>query len=907
MKIIVLDIEGMTCEHCQKKIHDAIAGLDGIKNVIVDLEKNQAEVEYEPTKVNIDAMREAVTKTGYTVSGEGEEKAMPFPEAIEKEETIEGGETEKVTLPITGMTCASCAVNIEKALSKAKGVNKATVNFATEKATVEYNPRVASKKDLEKAVKDTGYGVASEKAKMILDIEGMTCASCASTIEKALKKTKGVDSASVNFAIERAVVEFDTNITNVEELEKAVEKVGYHVRKKEGHLAEKEDETEVRVQKARKLLISAMIPEAIIMVLMMLHYMVFKISYYNTIIAVLGFPIVFILGWETHKASWKSIKQGRANMDVLISIGSVPPYLMGLAVFIFPAASFIEMATTIVSFHLLGRYLEIKAKGRASQAIRKLLQLGAKTATILVNGKEEEVPIESVREGDIMIVRPGEKIPTDGVIIEGKSAIDESMATGESMPINKRPGDEVIGATINQKGLLKVKATKVGKDTFLSQVIKMVEECQGSKVPIQEFADRITAYMVPSILLISLITVISWLVFPSFFMSIITWGEPFLPWITTELGIVTLAIFAGVAVLVISCPCALGLGTPTALMVGSGIGAENGVLIRSGEAIQTMKDVHTIVFDKTGTITKGRPEVTDIVKNGEFEERDILYFAASVEHGSEHPLAQAILEVAEKKGIELSKVTNFETSTGKGIIGKVDEKEVAVGNKKLMNELKIDFTDLIKDVERLEDEAKTAMMVAVDKKAAGIIAEADTLKEDSIQAINELERRGIKTVMITGDNKRTGEAIAKKVGISRVIAEVLPEDKVAEIKRLQDEVGIVAMVGDGINDAPALKQANVGIAIGTGTDIAIESSDITLVRGDLSSVIIALNLSQEVFKKIKQNYFWAWAYNGVAIPLAAIGLLHAMIGVAAMALSSVTVITNSLRLRKAKIKPKYLK
>jgi Cu+-exporting ATPase len=549
--------------------------------------------------------------------------------------------------------------------------------------------------------------------------------------------------------------------------------------------------------------------------------------------------------------------------------------------------------------------LEVRAKGRASQAIKKLLQLGAKTARILVDGGEKEIAIEEVKIGDIMVVRPGEKIPTDGVIVEGKSAIDESMATGESMPVQKKVGDKAIGATINQQGLLKIEATKIGKDTFLSQVIKMVDECQGSKVPIQAFADKVTSYMVPAVLGIALLTVISWLVFPDFFLKIIIWGAPFLPWINPELGTVALAIFASVAVLVISCPCALGLGTPTALMVSSGLGAEKGVLFRHGEAIQTMKELHTIVFDKTGTITRGKPGVTDIVSDQEFKEKDILYLAASVEQGSEHPLGQAVVREAEEQGNGLAKVESFEAVTGKGIKGKVDGKEVLVGNRKLMTDSQIDFSQFKDKMGELEDEAKTAMLVAVASKIAGIIAVADTLKEDSIQAIAELEKMGLETVIITGDNQRTADAIAKKVGITRVLAEVLPQDKVAEIQRLQEKVGMVAMVGDGINDAPALTQANVGIAIGTGTDIAIESSDITLVRGDLSAVVTAVKLSRATVKKIKQNYFFAWVYNGLAIPLAAIGLLHAMVGVATMAISSVNVVTNSLRLRRANIEPSW--
>jgi P-type Cu+ transporter len=479
------------------------------------------------------------------------------------------------------------------------------------------------------------------------------------------------------------------------------------------------------------------------------------------------------------------------------------------------------------------------------------------------------------------------------------------MATGESMPVNKKADDTVIGATINQQGLLKVQATKVGKDTFLSQVIRMVEECQGSKVPIQEFADRVTGYMVPAVLGIALLTAVSWLLFPGFFMRIITWGATFLPWVNPDLGTVTLAIFASIAVLVISCPCALGLGTPTALMVGTGMGAEKGILFRHGEALQTMNDVHTIVFDKTGTITKGKPGITEIVTNGAFDVKDILYLAAGLEQGSEHPLGQAIVGGARERAIHLTKLESVEAITGKGIRGRVDGKEVLVGNQKLMTDSQVDFGQLKNKLGELEDEAKTAMLVAVDGKIAGIIAVADTLKEDSIQAIAELEKMGLETAMITGDNQRTASAIARKVGITRVLAEVLPQDKVAEIRRLQEKVGVVAMVGDGINDAPALTQANVGIAIGTGTDIAIESSDITLVSGELSAVVTAVNLSRATFKKIKQNYFFAWIYNGLAIPMAVMGLLHPMVGMAAMTLSSVNVVTNSLRLRKAKVEPTW--
>lgn len=829
----------------------------------------------------------------------------------------ENKQVRKIILPITGMTCASCAATIEKALAKLTGVSRVNVNLASEKASIEYDSIKVDTKALMAAISNAGYGVAVEKA--IFGLVGMTCASCVATIEKALAKLPGVISVNVNLASEKATVNYLRGEASMADFKRAVESTGYSVVAEKEEVKVDEDKDIIKVKKAKGLFFLALIPEAIIMILMVLYYMIpggaeiFGDSgryVYNGIIVLLGFPIVLVLGLATHKASWRAIRHGRANMDVLISIGSVPPYLMGLTVFIFPFAGFIEMATTIVSFHLLGRFLEVRAKGRASQAIKKLLELGAKTAHILVDGEEKEIAIEEVKVGDIMVVRPGEKIPTDGVIVDGKSSIDESMATGESMPVQKKVGDEAIGATINQQGLLNIKTSKIGKDTFLSQVIKMVDECQGSKVPIQEFADRITSYMVPGVLGMALLTVIAWLVFPGFFMGILTWGADtlYLPWITPAflgLGPVTLAIFAGIAVLVISCPCALGLGTPTAIMVSSGLGAEKGVLFRHGEAFQTMKDVHTIVFDKTGTITRGKPGVTDIVSGREFKEKDILYLAASVEQGSEHPLGQAIVRAAKEQGNGLVKVEGFEAITGKGIKGKVDGKEVLIGNQKLMSDSQIDFSQFKDKLGELEDEAKTAMMVAVDGKIAGIVAVADTLKEDSIQAIAELEQLGLETAMITGDNRRTAAAIAKQVGITRVLAEVLPHDKVAEIQRLQETVGMVAMVGDGINDAPALRQANVGIAIGTGTDIAIESSDITLIRGDLSSVVTAVKLSRATFKKIKQNYFYAWIYNGLAIPMAAIGLLHAMVGVATMAVSSVNVITNSLRLRKAKIDPSW--
>ncbi len=620
---------------------------------------------------------------------------------------------------------------------------------------------------------------------------------------------------------------------------------------------------------------------------------------FNLGMIVLSTPVMFWLGKSTLRSAWIAISHKNANMDVLIALGTVVSYLTGFASLFLSLANYAGVAGMIMAFHLTGRYVEIKAKGRASQAIKKLLELGAKTAKIIVDGEEKEVPIEEVKLNDIMIVRPGEKIPTDGKIIEGESAIDESMATGESMPVQRKAGDEVIGATVNQKGMLKIKATKVGKDTFLSQVIKMVEELQGSKVPIQEFADKVTSYFVPSVLGIAALTFILWIIFPNSLGAITVWAQNFLPWVTPGLGILTAAIFATVAVLVIACPCALGLATPTALMVGSGLGAEHGILIRSGEAIQTMKDLKVVVFDKTGTITKGKPEVTEII--GE-QKRELLQIAASLENASEHPIGQAVISKAKEKRIELLDINNFESITGHGIKGDIGGRKILIGNESLMRQFNIGINSDTKQIkEKLEDEAKTVMLVGIGGKLAGMIAVADTVKEDSAGAIAELKKMNVKTVIITGDNKRTGEAIAKKVGVDEVLAEVLPEQKVKEVQKLQEKYGIVGMVGDGINDAPALKQANVGIAIGTGTDIAIEAADVTLVSGKISGVIRAIKLSRATFKKIKQNLYWAFGYNIAAVPLAMMGLLHPVIAEIAMATSSISVIANANSLRKVKL------
>jgi len=817
----------------------------------------------------------------------------------------------KTTLKLEGMTCSSCAQTIEKALNKTDGVDQAQVNFAAEKAYVDYDSSKVDENKLVEVVKGTGYDVKQEREKVTLKIGGMTCASCATTVEKALNKADGVYEASVNIATEKGTVEYDPGVLSKNDFKKIVAKTGYDVTGFEGDEQNVDEEAEdlKKVKKAKRNMWGAW-AFTIPIIIWMIPEMVLGVAWPSETIFDLGMmllalPPLFIFGRKTFVTAYKSVSHGGANMDVLIAIGTGAAFATGPAVFFTPIANYAGVAAMIMAFHLTGRYIEETAKGRASQAIKKLLELGAKTATVIVDGEEKEVPVDEVQPGDIMLIKPGEKIPTDGEIIEGKSTVDESMATGESMPVERTVGDEVIGATVNQNGLIKVKATKVGKDTFLSQVIKMVEEAQGTKVPIQEFADKITSIFVPAVLVIATATFILWLAFPETFRSVGFWAQSFLPWVDPTLGTITLAFFATIAVLVIACPCALGLATPTALMVGSGIGAENGVLIRKGEAIQTMKDVHTIVFDKTGTITKGKPEVTDLVTTNGTSENELLKYAASVESGSEHPLGVSIVNDAKDRGIEVKEIEDFGSVTGKGVKATINGKEVLVGSRRLMEEAGLDASDLEDEMIRLEKEAKTAMLVATEDKLLGIVAVADALKEDSIKAIKELHKLGLQSAMITGDNQRTAEAIANEVGIDHVVAEVLPDGKVDEIMKLQDKFGTIAMVGDGINDAPALTQANVGIAIGTGTDIAIESSDITLVRGDLSAVITAIKLSRATFRKIKQNLFWAFFYNTVAIPVAVVGLLHPVIAEIAMATSSISVVTNANMLRRVDVQPSY--
>jgi P-type Cu+ transporter len=817
-------------------------------------------------------------------------------------------------LIVPGMGSDHCAGLVSTSLKRLPGVTDVQTSIPSHRVSVHYDPSRAEPADFERAVERAGYEV--DRAELDPDsgirevrliVPGMGSDHCAGIISGSIGRLPGILDVATNIGNHGVTVRYQTSQTDGRHIRDAVEGAGYEVAAVDetpSAVSTRHDDIEERyLAQARKRLLIAGIPATLIMLLMAVHMFAQPVSGYLAIVAALAFPVVFLYGgFATHRSAWRSLTNRTANMDVLISLGSLPPYLIGLVGFFYPMTSFIEMAATIMTFHLLGRYLEARAKGRASQAIKRLITMGAKSASVLRDGTEVEIAIADLQVGDIMIVRPGAKIPTDGEIIEGNSHLDESIATGESVPVEKGPGDAVLGATINKEGMLRIRATRVGADTFLSQVIRLVEEAQGSKVPIQEFADRMTGRFVPLVLLISIASFAAWALFGESLRPILEWGATFLPWVNPELSPVMAGTLAAVAVLVIACPCALGLATPTAIMVSSGLGAEHGILIRSGEAIQTLKEVTVVVLDKTGTITAGKPALTDVIAAESYSETAVLKAAAAAEAGSEHPLGQAIVVGAQERGIEVPKVTGFKAITARGVEGTVEDERVRVGSRRLLKEAGIELGGLDAQLTALETQGKTAMLVAIGDRAAGIVAVADTIKPDSRAAIAALHELGIRTAMITGDNERTARYVASQVGIDEVLAGVLPEGKVDEIRRLQGKYGqTIAMVGDGINDAPALKQANVGIAIGAGADVAIEAADVTLVSGELTKVVEAIRLSRATFRKILENLFWASFYNVAAIPVAAVGLLHPMIGVIAMTASSLSVIGNSIRLRRVRL------
>lgn len=799
---------------------------------------------------------------------------------------------QKESIKISGMSCAACAARIEKGLSRLPGVQTANVNFAMERATVEYDDTQTDSAQMEGVVEKLGYSVIADAkpdcGSATLNITGMTCAACSARIEKKLSRMQGVESANVNLTTEKATVRYDPAVVKVNDFVKAVESLGYGAKRAEEVTKDKEkEEREKELSKLSLTLIFSIILTSPLLLAMLLSAVGVDVPllhnpYFQLAIAT---PIQFIIGFRFYKHAFYALRSGSSNMDVLISLGTSAAYFFSLYnVFFEPAKTggmkdlYFEAAAVIITLILLGKYLEAVAKGKTSDAIKKLMGLQAKTARVLRDGTEQDIPIEEVEIGDVVIVRPGEKVPVDGKIIEGASAVDESMLTGESLPVEKKPGDLCIGATINKYGAFRFEATKVGKDTVLSQIVRMVEDAQGSKAPIQKIADKVSGIFVPTVIGIALVTFAGW-----FFAT----------------GDLTKAIVSAVSVLVIACPCALGLATPTAIMVGTGKGAEKGILIKGGEHLETAYKLNAVVLDKTGTITNGQPEVTDILPLGfTTDKTELLRSAAVAEKKSEHPLGVAIYERGKKELGELPDPERFEAVPGRGVKVTFGGKEILIGTRKLMSETGIELGEVQGTLEALEDDGKTAMLMAVDHELAALLAVADTLKESSKEAIDELQSMGIEVYMITGDNSRTANAIARQVGIRNVLAEVLPEHKAEEVEKLRRQGKVVAMVGDGINDAPALATADIGMAIGTGTDVAIEAADITLMRGDLRTIPAAIRLSKQTIRKIRQNLFWAFFYNAIGIPFAAFGFLNPMLAGGAMAFSSVSVVTNSLSLKR---------
>lgn len=787
------------------------------------------------------------------------------------------------------MTCAACAASVESDLRKIEGVLTASVNFASEKATVEIEKPV-DVRTLAETVKAGGYGVLFTKADFA--VRGMTCAACVAAVEKALRELYGVVEANVNLAAERASVVYIPTLVDFSDFRRVVRDAGYSAEQIGEDFIDREKERREREFSDLRL---KLIVSAALSILIFAGSMV-RIPFLSdwTVLFLLTTPVQFWAGMRFHRAAWAAIRHKTTNMNTLITVGTFAAYLYSvLATFapgIFRTGStvpevYYDTSAAIITLILLGRLLEAKAKGRTSEAIKRLMRLQPKTAKVVRDDTEKEVLIDEVMAGDVVVVRPGERIPVDGEIIDGYSAVDESMLTGESLPVEKSAGNRVFGGTINKSGSLKFRATKVGKETALGQIIRLVEEAQGSKAPIQRLADKVASIFVPTVMSLALLTFVAWYLLgprPSF----------------------TLALMNFIAVLIIACPCSLGLATPTAIMVGTGKGAERGILIRDAEALELAHKIQAIVLDKTGTITRGEAEVVDIIPVIGFSAGEVLKAAASAEKTSEHPLGQAIVKKAQEKGITLDEPKEFMAIPGGGVRAVLDGDTVFIGNFGLMEKEGVDVSSLRRSEESISSEAKTPVVVAINGKAAALIAIADTLKEGSIEAIRDLKEMGIEVAMLTGDHKNTAEAIARVVGVDRVFAEVLPEQKVAVVRALREEGKVTAMVGDGINDAPALTEADVGIAIGTGTDIAIEASDITLIKGDLRSVVEAIRLSRLTLRTIRQNLFWAFFYNVIGIPIAA-GLLYPfggpllnpMIASAAMAFSSVSVVSNSLRLR----------
>ncbi|MCY8939678.1 heavy metal translocating P-type ATPase [Peribacillus frigoritolerans] len=797
----------------------------------------------------------------------------------------------EANIQITGMTCAACATRIEKGLNKMGGVEQATVNLALEKSSIKYDPSKLSEEDFEKKIEALGYGVVKQKAEF--DITGMTCAACATRIEKGLNKMEGIATANVNLALEKATLEFNPSEVTISDIIAKVEKLGYGAHQKHDN-KEQVDHREKHIKdQQRKFTISAILSLPLLWT-MVGHFSFTSFLYVPDFLMnpwiqlILATPVQFIIGKQFYVGAYKALRNGSANMDVLVVMGTSAAYFYSLYQAIVTAGThhgphlYFETSAVLITLILLGKLFEARAKGRSSEAIKKLMGLQAKTAIVERDGVEKEVPLEEVVISDTILVKPGEKIPVDGEVIEGTTAVDESMLTGESLPVDKKAGDALYGSTINKNGFIKMTATKVGRDTALAQIIKVVEDAQGSKAPIQRMADQISGVFVPIVIGIAILTFLVWII----------WVQP---------GEFTPALEVLIAILVIACPCALGLATPTSIMAGSGRAAEFGILFKGGEHLEQTQSIDTVVVDKTGTVTHGKPVLTDVLlADGQYEDI-FLSMIGAAEKQSEHPLAEAIVQGIQEKGIELGDVQFFEAIPGYGVQATVSGQGVVIGTRKLMQQYGIDIHSVLPAMEELERNGKTAMLAGINGQYAGVVAVADTVKDTSREAVRRLQEMGIKVIMMTGDNERTAQAIAKEVGVDAVIAEVLPEGKAEEVKKLQQQGKKVAMVGDGINDAPALATADIGMAIGTGTDVAMEAADITLIRGDLNSIADAILMSRKTMRNIKQNLFWAFAYNTIGIPIAAIGLLAPWVAGAAMAFSSVSVVLNALRLQRVKL------
>ena len=916
MEDVIIKIKGMMCAHCEKTVSQAALSVRGVTKARADFNKGELKASFDTSATDLETIKKAIASSGYEVMDEGEACPLPVKKLKpEIKEVHEGTGLKKASFKITGMTCASCAANIEKALNKKDGVKNASVNFSFEKASVEYDSGIVSQSELEEVIISLGYGVA--KSEIVLKIGGMHCASCALNIETALRKENGIISATVSFPLEQARIMYDPELIPVQEMIKIVKSVGYTASEKlekfEADREQKAREAEIKTQRLN-LIIAVILAIPISLgdmgrnIPLIAPYSP-EILQNDMVLFVLATIVMLFPGRQFFEGTYKGLRHGVTDMNLLIATGTGAAYIISVAATFLDLGAayrhtYYDTAALLIMFIVLGRYLEALTKGRTSEAIRKLMGLAAKTARIVVDGEEKEIPVEDVKVNDIVVVRPGEKIPVDGGVIEGLTAVDESMITGESIPVEKTVGAELIGATMNKTGMIKFRATKVGADTALAQIIKLVEDAQTKKAPIQKLADIVAGHFILAVHVLALLTFFFW-----FFIGFEYFDVP----VTFGMGTMSPFLFSlliSITVLIISCPCAVGLATPIAIMVGTGKGAENGILIKGGEVLEKAQKLDTVVFDKTGTLTKGEPELTDVIAV-KGTENEVLRLAAIAEKGSEHPLGEAILKGAKARGLDVPDAQEFRAIPGRGVEVKYSGRKVMIGTRKLMIENGMDIVPLNGKLELLEYEGKTAMLVSCDNEITGIVAVADTLKVGSKEAVDQLHTMGFSVAMITGDNRRTADAVAKQAGIDKVLSEVLPEEKASEIKKLQIEGRKVAMVGDGINDAPALMQSDVGIAIGSGTDVAIESAQIVLIKNDVNDVAKAIRLSKLTLGKIKQNLFWAFFYNSVGIPIA-MGILYPFtnppylinpaLAAAAMAASSVTVTMNTLLMKRIKLK-----